>query len=279
MAKKSGKGGGGAPAPKASPAPAPKASVQIKEGKTVASPKALATQLLGGKKKAEPEKVKALTQKIKKLNNITKKGQDLVSGDVIKIGRVKTAKFGSLKTETAKFSRVLPAPQMPISFGSGSSSASPASALAAYAAKSAIPDYILLKNEDIPIEFLSDLLLENIGGQEIIGITRNDLINGQNVSYQPIRNAQAIYQQYNPLKIISVNDTSKNFFDGFSINILDYVPNVGNGPAPDFPYAYVDQASGDLIVNTVNVSGNLKVEVQISRTARVFDDTIYGEEL
>ena len=272
MAKKSGGGGGSAP----------KASVQIKEGKTVASPKALATQLLGGKgAKPAPEKVKALTQKIKKLNStlITKKGQDLVSGDIIKVGKVKTAKFGVLKTETAKFSRVSAAPQMPISFGSGSSSASPASALAAYATQAAIPDYVLLKNEDIPIEFLSDLLLENIGGQEIIGITRNDLINGQNVSYQPIRNAQEIYQQYNPLNIISVNDTSKNFFDGFSVNILDYVPNVGNGPAPDFPYAYVDQASGDLIVNTVNVSGNLKVEVQISRTARVFDDTIYGEEL
>jgi hypothetical protein len=271
MAKKSGK---------SSSAPAAKASVQIKEGKTVASPKALATQLLGGKgAKPAPEKVKALTQKIKKLNStlITKKGQDLVSGDIIKVGKVKTAKFGVLKTETAKFSRVSPAPQMPISFGSGSSS--PASALAAFAAQAAIPDYVLLKNEDIPIEFLSDLLLENIGGQEILSITRNDLINGQNVSYQPIRNAQALYQQYNPLNIISVNDTSRNFFDGFSVNLLDYVPNVGNGPAPDFPYAYVDQASGDLIVNTVNVSGNLKVEVQISRTARVFDDTIYGEEL
>jgi hypothetical protein len=272
MAKKSGK---------SSSAPAAKASVQIKEGKTVASPKALATQLLGGKNaKPDKEKVKALTQKIKKLNSnlITKKGQALVSGNVIKVGKVKTAKFGVLKTETAKFLRVAPAPPMP-RFGSVSSSATPASPLAAYAAKSAIPDYVLLKDEDIPIEFLSDLLLENIGGQEILSITRNDLINGQNVSYQPIRNAQALYQQYNPLNIISVNDTSRNFFDGFSLNLLDYVPNVGNGPAPDFPYAYVDQASGDLIVNTVNVSGNLKVEVQISRTARVFDDTIYGEEL
>ena len=258
------------------------AKVKVEAGKTIDSPRDLAKALLP--KNASKAQVTELTKKIKTLNDLGKNSDITEASGEIRVGKINTVLDGEKvklkdKSTTNKFNFVTATPQMPISFGSGSSSASPASAIAAYATQAAIPDYVLLKNEDIPIEFLSDLLLENIGGQEIIGITRNDLINGQNVSYQPIRNAQAIYQQYNPLNIISVNDTSKNFFDGFSINILDYVPNVGNGPAPDFPYAYVDQASGDLIVNTVNVSGNLKVEVQISRTARVFDDTIYGEEL
>ena len=49
-------------------------------------------------------------------------------------------------------------------------------------------DTILLNDETTPIEVLADLIFENIGGQELINIARNDTVNGQKVIYQPIKN-------------------------------------------------------------------------------------------
>ena len=63
------------------------AKVKIESGKTIASPKALATKLLGGKSEADPAKVKILTAKIKEKNNLAK-GQDLTEGMVLKVGKI-----------------------------------------------------------------------------------------------------------------------------------------------------------------------------------------------
>ena len=52
--------------------------------------------------------------------------------------------------------------------------------------KVASPDIILISNESLPIELLTDLIFENIGGREILNIARSDTINGQDILYQPI---------------------------------------------------------------------------------------------
>ena len=53
--------------------------------------------------------------------------------------------------------------------------------------KSATPEKIALSNPILDPEVMSDLLFENIGGQELINISRNDLVNGQDVAYSPIK--------------------------------------------------------------------------------------------
>jgi len=50
---------------------------------------------------------------------------------------------------------------------------------------------------DQKIETMTNLLFEDIGGQEIISIIRNDIVNGQNITYQPIKNVTSLYYQYN----------------------------------------------------------------------------------
>jgi len=49
-------------------------------------------------------------------------------------------------------------------------------------------DTILYNDDSLPIEIMTDLIFENIGGQELINIARNDTVNGQTIIYQPIKN-------------------------------------------------------------------------------------------
>ena len=78
-------------------------------------------------------------------------------------------------------------------------------------------DTILFNDDSVPIEIMSDLIFENIGGQELINIARNDTVNGQTILYQPIKNLTAVQQQYNPNNIVSLQATSDKYFQNFSI--------------------------------------------------------------
>ena len=50
------------------------------------------------------------------------------------------------------------------------------------------PDVMLYTISDLEVQAINDILFENIGGQELISISRNDILNGQEVSIQPIKN-------------------------------------------------------------------------------------------
>ena len=58
---------------------------------------------------------------------------------------------------------------------------------------------------------MSDLIFENIGGQELINIARTDTINGQKILYQPIKNINSINQEYGPNNIVGLQKTSDKF--------------------------------------------------------------------
>lgn len=139
--------------------------------------------------------------------------------------------------------------------------------------KIATPDIILFDDETTPIEIMTDLIFENIGGQELINIIRNDIINGQNVNYQPIKNLTNLYFQYNPQNILSLQDTDYNYFRKFPINFATKVPVCGTGP--DCAIVYLDQETGNLVINVVNMANDEQVEVSIIADGVVLDDTIY----
>jgi hypothetical protein len=142
--------------------------------------------------------------------------------------------------------------------------------------KIATKDIILYPDETVPVEVMTDLIFEDIGGQEIINIARNDIINGQNVIYQPIKNITSLYFQYNPQNILSLQDTSEEFFKKFPIKLENTIPSVGNGP--DGATVYIDQTTGNIVINVINLASDEQVEVEILKQGEVFNDTIYGVE-
>jgi hypothetical protein len=120
----------------------------------------------------------------------------------------------------------------------------------------------------MPIDIMSDLIFEDIGGQELINIARNDIVNGQTISYQPIKNLSSLQQQYNPNNILSLQQTSDKYFANFSIKLDERIPTQGSGPNGE--YVYLEEGTGDLIIEVVNMPSSEQVDVEIT-----LDGTIY----
>lgn len=133
------------------------------------------------------------------------------------------------------------------------------------------PDIIIFE-ESLPIGGMADLIFEDIGGQEIINIARNDIVNGQEVAYRPIKNLSKIALKYNPQNLSPVQNSSKSFFDNFPVKLENHIPDSGSGPNGEI--VYVD-SDGSLVVNVVGLAPDERVEVQILARGSVLDDTIY----
>jgi hypothetical protein len=133
-------------------------------------------------------------------------------------------------------------------------------------------DTILFNDDSVPIEIMSDLIFENIGGQELINIARNDTVNGQTILYQPIKNLTAVQQQYNPNNILSLNATSDKYFQNFSIKFDEKVPVEGTGPGG--AHVYIDPSTGELIVESINLSEDEQVELEITIGGTIYEADI-----
>ena len=134
--------------------------------------------------------------------------------------------------------------------------------------KTATLDIILFDEESVPTDGMFDQIFENIGGQELISITRSDIVNGQKISYQPIKNLSAIQQRYNSNNILSLQQTADKFFAGFSIKLEDKIPETGNGTNGENVYL---NAAGDLIIEFINVNPDEQVETQISVSGTIYE--------
>ncbi len=135
--------------------------------------------------------------------------------------------------------------------------------------KSATKDIIIFDDEAIPVALMADLIFEDIGGQELINIARRDTVNGQKISYQPIKNLSSIEQQYNPNNIVSLQSTSDKYFANFPIKLDDKIPETGGGTGGD--YVYIDTVTGNLVVEAVNLESDEQIEIQIARSGTIYE--------
>lgn len=142
--------------------------------------------------------------------------------------------------------------------------------------KTAPIDTVLFNDDQVPIEVMSDLIFEDIGGHELINIARSDIINGQDISYQPIKNLTSIQQQYNPNNILSVQSTSNKYFANFAIKLENKIPNIGNGPFGS--NVYLDPLDGSLIVEAVNLESDEQIEFEITLSGTIYEADLTGSE-
>lgn len=119
---------------------------------------------------------------------------------------------------------------------------------------------------------MTNLVLENIGGHELINIARHDTINGQNIVYQPIRDLPIIQQKNNPNNVINLQQTEKQYFAGFPIDLSSKIPEEGSGVEPlqengdNFYINYL----GDLVLEFVNLKDDERVEVEVIQSAILY---------
>jgi hypothetical protein len=171
----------------------------------------------------------------------------------------------------------------------------PKTTLDSSAVKIATPDLIIRDDEVMSIDIMTDLIFEDIGGQELATISRHDLVNGQKILYSPIKNLTDLYLQYNPNNILRLQ-SSDSYFKSLSLSVLDHLPVCGNGydispvylpsgevnpdktkwiKTPNCKSIYIDPITGDLVINLVNLKDGEQAEVQILTSGETFNDTIY----
>jgi hypothetical protein len=135
--------------------------------------------------------------------------------------------------------------------------------------KSAPIDTVIFIDEAFSSELITDLLFEDVGGQELLTIARNDTVNGQSVIYQPFKNLGILQEIYNPTSLLKLQETSDKFFSNFTINLRDRIPKVGSGL--NGANYYLDLASGEGVIEFINLRSDEQVEVQIA-SAGIIED-------
>jgi len=139
------------------------------------------------------------------------------------------------------------------------------------AIKTAPIDTVLFNDDLVDQNILADLLFEDVGGQEILTISRYDTVNGQDVSYKPIKNLDLIQQEYNPNNLVKLQATSDRIFANFPIKLADKIPVVGNGPNGE--NIYLD-STGSIVIELINMLGDEQVEVQIASSGTIYEAEI-----
>jgi hypothetical protein len=127
--------------------------------------------------------------------------------------------------------------------------------------KAATPDLIQLNEEAMPIEAITDLLFEDIGGTEILNIARHDLINGIDIKYQQISNLVKIENIFGGSNLIGVQNPIEQTFGRFALKRYQYVPATTDDPSGLDNHIYVDE-SGNVNLELHNLEDNMQIEIE-----------------
>jgi hypothetical protein len=138
--------------------------------------------------------------------------------------------------------------------------------------KVADPQYIIVGDQEVSIDIMSNIIFEEIGSQEIINIDRNDTVFGSTLLHEGIQNNNKILQNYNSYTMAPVSGTSYEYFKNFTIDLGKKVPNVGNGPNGE--NIYIDASNESLVIELVNIESDEQVEINILISGTGYYDTI-----
>lgn len=131
--------------------------------------------------------------------------------------------------------------------------------------KPATPESVQLNNKAESADTMTSLIFEDIGGQELLSITRNDLINGQSVVYNPIKNASLLDINYGPSTIIPI---SSDYFNRDVLRLSDYFSSAGE-------IVEIDYLTGDLTATIEGLYPNQQIEFEILYAPDPQDDIIW----
>jgi hypothetical protein len=129
----------------------------------------------------------------------------------------------------------------------------------------------------IPPELMTRRIFEEIGGMELLEISRTDTIDGVNQEYSPIYNLADLNTQYDPNSLISFQGVDKDYFQSLEISLEQHIPDYGTGPDGSIVYIDRDITSptyNSLIINTVRVQDWERVEVDFLTYNVSLNDTI-----
>jgi hypothetical protein len=140
--------------------------------------------------------------------------------------------------------------------------------------------------DTIDSSIISYLTFESVGGQELLLLSRTDLLNGISVAYQPIQNITDIAFQYAPSNIISLPENLSAIFKQYGLSLENYVPEIRESDPKksysgynDSPNAYLDNDSGSetyrqsIFIEFKDMQPYMVVELQVMDSGDSSEDS------
>ena len=144
-----------------------------------------------------------------------------------------------------------------------------------YKVKTATPEIILFDDETLPAITLIDILFEDIGGQELLSMSRHDTISGDYVPNQLIKNLTSLNQEFSSKRLLSLQNTSDKYFSNFGIKLENKIPLVGGGAGGENIYLNDSQ---DIVIDLINLDIDEQVEVQLSISGTMYTVVLQAGE-
>ena len=113
-----------------------------------------------------------------------------------------------------------------------------------------------------PVEQMEKMFFQDVGGTEILSVTRHDTVGGEKVIYSEVDNLQDLKIQFNPLNIL-VSTNLNDLFSGYGIDIKEKVNDAGQ--------TVQINASGDMVVEVVGVAEDEYVQIQVASRVEDFE--------
>ena len=113
-----------------------------------------------------------------------------------------------------------------------------------------------------PVEQMEKMFFQDVGGTEILSVTRHDTVGGEKVIYSEVDNLQDLKIQFNPLNIL-VSTNLNDLFSGYGIDIKEKVNDAGQTVQID--------ASGNMVIEVVGVAEDEYVQIQVASRVEDFE--------
>lgn len=138
-----------------------------------------------------------------------------------------------------------------------------------------VPELYQVEKDDAskPESVMAYLLFEQIAAQELLLLSRNDILNGQDVTYQAIKNLNDIAFEYSSNNIISLPGTLSEIFRQYGLVLENYIPTTppDSPTSQDFwPNFYIEDVDGipNLIIELQNMQDNMFVELEVMASGK-----------
>lgn len=126
-------------------------------------------------------------------------------------------------------------------------------------ALAADPDVVLVAPSTLPVDVQAQLILQDMGGTELIMFARHDTVDGQKILYQPIKDLDLLASEFNPKLITGYAPTYMTLKKGFIGDIDDTVPAIDPGSTGALAINTEAAGNGTEIIINVNTTSNTSV--------------------
>jgi len=127
------------------------------------------------------------------------------------------------------------------------------------------PDILITNPQSFPVDIQADLILQGLGGTELLYYARHDTVNGQKTIYQPLKDVTILSVTYSPQSVVGNMDTWKSLKDSFPVDIdAKQLPETPESSGSSYVNPNLAGATVDLIIELEGLMDSDVVEIAVA---------------